>query len=92
MNNIPIRQPGCINSPDVFLRSLFKREIISGTTMIVTPTKIINTTKAVSKKQQEDINLRMQKETEQNLASELIDSYAKDMDVRVKYRLLGLED
>ena len=64
----------------------------SGTTMIVTPTKIINTTKAVSKKQQEDINLRMQKETEQNLASELIDSYAKDLDVRVKYRLLGLEE
>jgi peptidyl-prolyl cis-trans isomerase D len=64
----------------------------AGSTIIVTPTKVINTTKAVSKKQKDDINLRMQKETEQNLASELIDAYAKDMDVRVKYRLLGLED
>lgn len=64
----------------------------AGSTIIVTPTKVINTTKAVSKKQKDDINLRMQKETEQNLANELIDAYAKDMDVRVKYRLLGLED
>ncbi len=61
-------------------------------TIVVTPTKIINTNKTISKKQQDDINFRMQKETEQNLANELIDSYAKDMDVRVKYKLLGLED
>ncbi len=61
-------------------------------TIIITPTKVINTNKTISKNQQEDINIRMQKETEQNLANELIDSYAKDMDVRVKYRLLGLED
>ena len=29
---------------------------------------------------------------QQNTAAELIDAYAKDMDVRIKYKLLGLED
>ena len=63
-----------------------------GVTTIVTPVKVINHTQAASAKQLEEINSRMTSELEQTLASDLIDAYAKGMDVRVKYRLLGLED
>lgn len=63
-----------------------------GVTTIVTPVKVINHSQAASTKQLEEINSRMTSELEQTLASDLIDAYAKGMDVRVKYRLLGLED
>lgn len=62
-----------------------------GITTIVTPVKVINHNQPTGKQQQETINANMQSEMEQDLAAELIDDYAKDMDVRVKYRLLGLE-
>jgi peptidyl-prolyl cis-trans isomerase D len=65
---------------------------ISGNAMIVSPIKTINSSTEVTNKQLNDINKQMSKELEQNLSEELINSYAKDMDVRVKYRLLGLEN
>ena len=65
---------------------------ISGNAMIISPVKTINNSAELTNKQLNDINKQMSKELEQNLSEELINSYAKDMDVRVKYRLLGLEN
>lgn len=62
------------------------------TTSVVVPVKVINYNKSSTKQQQEAINAKMQDELAETAASELIDAYAKDMDVRIKYRLLGLED
>lgn len=62
------------------------------TTSVVVPVKVINYNKSSTKQQQEAINAKMQNELAETAASELIDAYAKDMDVRIKYRLLGLED
>ena len=61
-------------------------------TSIIVPVKVINHNKSAGKIQLENINAKMQSEMEQNAAAELIDAYAKDMDVRIKYKLLGLED
>lgn len=63
-----------------------------GVTTIVTPVKVLNHAKPATKQQQEVINTKMRNEMEQDLASELIGSYARDMDVRIKYKLLGLEE
>ena len=70
----------------------YKTLASGGSTTIVVPIKIINPANSGSSKRLEAINLKMQKSLEQNLQEELINSYAKDMDVRVKYRLLGLEN
>jgi len=64
----------------------------SGITTIVVPTKVINPEISNNAQQLKEANLKMNKELEQNLAEELINDYAKDMDVRIKYKLLGLED
>lgn len=64
----------------------------NGTTTIITPTKVINKTISNNKKQLENINANMQQTLEQDLSAELINNYSKDMDVRIKYRLMGLED
>ena len=64
----------------------------SGTITIVAPIKVINANGKIDAEQQGDIATKMNKEMEQNLAEELINSYAKDMDVRIKYKLMGLED
>ena len=64
----------------------------NGTTTIITPIKVINKTISNNKKQLENINANMQQTLEQDLSNELINNYSKDMDVRVKYRLMGLED
>lgn len=64
----------------------------NGTTTIVTPIKVINKTISNNKKQLENINANMQQTLEQDLSNELINNYSKDMDVRVKYRLMGLEE
>ena len=64
----------------------------SGITTIVVPTKVINPEIGNNTQKMKEANLGMNKELEQNLAEELINSYAKDMDVRIKYKLLGLED
>ena len=64
----------------------------AGTTNIITPVKIINSGNASDKKQLEAINAKMQKALEQDLSNELINSYSKKMDVRVKYRLMGLDE
>ncbi len=62
------------------------------TTTVVTPVRIINHLVSESQSQLDNINTEMRHELEESMASELIDSYAKDMDVRIKYRLLGLEN
>ncbi len=64
----------------------------NGTTTIITPIKVINKTISNNKKQLENINANMQQTLEQDLSAELINNYSKDMDVRIKYRLMGLED
>ena len=64
----------------------------SADTTIVTPIKVINPKQSTNIKQLDSVNAKMQKNLEQELAAELIDAYSKNMDVRVKYRLLGLED
>ena len=64
----------------------------NGTTTIITPIKVINKTISNNKKQLENINANMQQTLEQDLSNELINNYSKDMDVRVKYRLMGLEE
>lgn len=63
-----------------------------GITTVVTPIKTINQAVSENSSLLSNINTEMRHDLEDNLASELIDSYAKDMDVRIKYRLLGLED
>ena len=63
-----------------------------GITTIITPIRIINKTISENKSQLDSINTNMRQAIEEDMASELIDNYAKDMDVRIKYRLLGLED
>ncbi len=61
-------------------------------TTVITPVKIINHLVSESPSQLDSINIEMRHDLEESMASELIDSYAKDMDVRIKYRLLGLEN
>ncbi len=61
-------------------------------TTVITPVKIINHLVSESPSQLDSINTEMRHDLEESMASELIDSYAKDMDVRIKYRLLGLEN
>ncbi|MBQ9235085.1 MAG: peptidyl-prolyl cis-trans isomerase [Alphaproteobacteria bacterium] len=63
-----------------------------GVTTIVTPTKVINSSGSVSEAQLQKIGADMNREMEQNMAEELINSYARDMDVRIKYKLMGLEE
>ena len=63
-----------------------------GTTTVITPVRIINHLVSESPSQLDSINTEMRHDLEESMASELIDSYAKDMDVRIKYRLLGLEN
>ncbi len=78
---------------EVFQTPLNEYRLISGggVTNIVSPVKVIKA-KSGSEQQLESINFEMQKALEDNLASELIDDYAKEMDVRIKYKLLGLEN
>lgn len=64
----------------------------SGITTIVKPIKVINPEVQDSAQQIKEIKEKMNKEIEQNLAEELINMYAKDMDVRIKYKLMGLEE
>ena len=64
----------------------------AGTTTIVTPVKVINNATNTNKKQLDTINAKMQKYLEQDLANELVNDYSKNMDVRVKYRLMGFDD
>ncbi len=82
-----------LQTTEAFQTPLNQYRLLSsgGVTVIISPIKVINHTKTANK-QQEEINSKMQKTLEQDLSAELIDSYARDMDVRVKYRLLGLED
>ena len=63
-----------------------------GATTIVIPVKVINNATTADSKHLKEINDEMQKTFEENLQSELISKYSKGMDVRVKYRLLGLAD
>ena len=63
-----------------------------GITTIISPLKVIKRAYTENKRQFESLNQQMRQDMEQNTASELINAYAKDMDVRVKYRLLGLEN
>ena len=63
-----------------------------GITTIISPLKVIKRAYTENKRQLESLNQQMRQDMEQNTASELINAYAKDMDVRVKYRLLGLEN
>ena len=63
-----------------------------GMTTVITPVRIINHLVSESPSQLDSINTEMRHDLEESMASELIDSYAKDMDVRIKYRLLGLEN
>lgn len=63
-----------------------------GITSIVTPIKVINPATNVADAQLQEINRQMSKELEQDLSEELVNSYARDMDVRIKYKLMGLEE
>ncbi|MBE6467825.1 MAG: hypothetical protein E7004_04460 [Alphaproteobacteria bacterium] len=64
----------------------------AGTTTIVTPVNIINSSADINQKQLDSINAKMQKALESDLSNELVNDYSKDMDVRVKYRLMGFDD
>ena len=64
----------------------------AGTTNIITPIKVINQTNSANQKQLDAINNKMQKVLEQDLSNELINDYSKKMDIRVKYRLMGLDE
>ena len=64
----------------------------SGIVTIVMPTKILEADESMNAQQLKELNSQMNKEFEHALAEELINSYAKDMDVRVKYKLLGLAE
>lgn len=64
----------------------------TGTTSIVTPIKVINNNTVTDKNQLNAINKKMQKSLEQDLSNELVNDYSKEMDVRVKYRLMGFDD
>lgn len=70
----------------------YKNLTTSGITSIVTPIKIINPTTNVSAAELKEINHKMSKELEEDMAEELVNSYARSMDVRIKYKLMGLED
>lgn len=63
-----------------------------GITTIVSPLRVINHDTEDNPQQLEAANTHMRKDLEQNAAAALINAYAKTMDVRVKYRLLGLEN
>ncbi len=63
-----------------------------GTTIIVSPLKTVNPSAAANDLQLDNLNVQLRKSLEQDVSAELINAYAKDMDVRVKYRLLGLEN
>ena len=63
-----------------------------GITTIVSPLRVINHDTEDNPQQLEAANTHMRKDLEQNAATALINAYAKTMDVRVKYRLLGLEN
>ena len=65
---------------------------VGGKTLIVMPIKVVNGAETKSNNDSVALNGEMGKEIEDNMTEELINSYAKDMDVRVKYRLLGLEN
>ncbi len=62
-----------------------------GVSTIVIPVKVINNTSS-SNSDTKTINDKMQNILENDIHAELINKYSKDMDVRVKYRLLGLAD
>lgn len=64
----------------------------AGTTTIITPVNVINSSTNTNKKQLDSINAKMQKALESDLSNELVNDYSKDMDVRVKYRLMGFDD
>lgn len=64
----------------------------SGSTVIIKPVKVINSETLKDAQALKDLGSKLNKELEQNLAEELISSYAKSMDVRIKYKLMGLED
>ena len=64
----------------------------SGINTVIMPIKVINSDAKADDQQLKEISEKMNKEMEQNLAEELINSYAQDMDVRIKYKLMGLED
>ena len=63
-----------------------------GITTIVSPLRVINHDAEDNPQQLEAANTHMRKDLEQNTAAALINAYARTMDVRVKYRLLGLEN
>ena len=63
-----------------------------GITTIVSPLRVINHDAEDNPQQLEAANTHMRKDLEQNAAAALINAYARTMDVRVKYRLLGLEN
>ena len=63
-----------------------------GITTIVSPLRVINHDTEDNPQQLEAANTHMRKDLEQNAAAALINAYARTMDVRVKYRLLGLEN
>ena len=63
-----------------------------GVTSIITPIKIINPTVKTSASELTEINHKITKDIEADMAEELVNSYARDMDVRIKYKLMGLDD
>lgn len=65
---------------------------VGGKTIIAMPIRIINSDENKVTKDLQTINDTMKKELETNLTEELINAYAKEMDVRVKYKLMGLEN
>ncbi len=70
----------------------YKNLTSGGITSIITPIKVINPTVGFAASELKEINRQMSKELERDMAEELVGSYAKDMDVRIKYKLMGLEE
>ena len=64
----------------------------NGTTTIVSPIKIINQSSVNNANKLKSANRQIQQSIEKELATELINEYSKNMDVRIKYRLMGLEN
>jgi peptidyl-prolyl cis-trans isomerase D len=63
-----------------------------GIVTIVTPIKVLEHKETPTRQQADKVNAEMREALSKDVAAELIDAYAAKMDVRIKYRLMGLDD
>ena len=87
------------NLPKNTMLELFRNElgtpkVISkdGTTMIVVATRVIQANEALSEAELDGIKAAIKADLTNDYVTTIVDSFAKDYDVRIKYRLLGMEN